>query len=301
MPLTNSAVQGEVRNLALGGAVEAVDQFQLETAGAAVMFNGQGASNFVVKSGSNQFHGALYEYFRNTLLDARGFFARTRPADHQNEYGVNVGGPIKKNRIFFFGSYDGFRYRTGTAPTLVSIPTAGARAGDFSAFGVGIFDPQSTTCSSGPCTRAQFPGNVIPASRISSASKYLQSSLPAPINASLQNNYLGTLPTGFNNDNTTDKVDYNLNDKSRIFVLFSRGHRSQSNVYRGAGNSLPLPYTDTRAVDEVPTTAQVKHTYVISPSLINQASYGFSRLWVPIYNATIEGDWMTKAGVRGLP
>src|SRR6266566_5301640 len=178
MPLTNSAVQGEVRNLALGVSVEAVEQFQLETAGAAVMFNGQGASNFVVKSGTNRFHGAAYEYFRNTLLDARGFFARTRPAEHQNEYGVNVGGPIKKNRIFFFGSYDGFRYRTGTAPALVSIPTAAARGGDFSAFGVAIFDPVTTNCTSGPCTRAQFPGNLIPASRISSASKYLQSSLP---------------------------------------------------------------------------------------------------------------------------
>ena len=83
MPLTNSAVQGEVRNLALGVSVEAVEQFQLETAGAAVMFNGQGASNFVVKSGTNQFHGAAYEYFRNTHLDARGFFARARPAEHQ--------------------------------------------------------------------------------------------------------------------------------------------------------------------------------------------------------------------------
>ena len=301
MPLTNSAVQGEVRNLALGVSVEAVDQFQLESAGAAVMFNGQGASNFVVKSGTNQFHGAAYEYFRNTLLDARGFFGRVRPAEHQNEYGVNVGGPIKKNRLFFFGSWDGFRYRTGTAPTLVSIPTAAARTGDFSAFGVGIFDPQSTNCSSGPCARTQFPGNIIPASRISPASKFLQSSLPTPINLTLQNNYLGSLPTGFNNDNTTDKVDYNLNDKSRLFVLFSRGHRSQSNLYRGAGNSLPLPYTDTRLVDEYTATAQFKYVYVVSPTLLNEVNYSFSQLWVPITNATISGDWMNKAGVTGLP
>src|SRR5260370_9190940 len=162
MPLTNSAVQGEVRNLALGVSVEAVEQFQLETAGAAVMFNGQGASNFGVKSGTNRFHGAAYEYFRNTLLDARGFFARTRPAEHQNEYGVNVGGPIKKNRIFFFGSYDGFRYRTGTAPTLVSIPTAGPRAGDFSPFGVGVFYLQSTNSPTRPFTPAPVPGTLIP-------------------------------------------------------------------------------------------------------------------------------------------
>ena len=92
-----------------------------------------------------------------------------------------------------------------------------------------------------------------------------------------------------------------MNEKNTLMALFSRGHRSQSNSYRGAGNSLPLPYTDTRLVNEVPTTAQIKHTLVIRPTLINQASFGFSRLWVPIFNATIEGDWMNKAGVKGLP
>lgn len=298
MPLTNPAVQGETRNLALGVSVEAVDQFQLETAGAAVEYQGQGAANFVVKSGTNSFHGAAYEYFRNTLLDARGFFGKTRPAEHQNEYGVNVGGPVLKNRLFFFGSWDGFRYRTGTAPTLVTIPTAAARLGDFSAFGVTIYDPATTNCSSGPCTRQPFQKNQVPASKIS---KYLQANLPAPINTALQNNYLGSLPTGFNNDNTTDKVDFNHTDRSRFFVLFSRGHRSQSNLYRGAGNSLPLPYTDTRVVDEYTATAQLRHTYVLSANMVNQLSYSFSQLWVPITNATIDGDWMTKAGVTGLP
>ncbi|MBZ5623399.1 MAG: hypothetical protein LAQ69_32445 [Acidobacteriia bacterium] len=96
-------------------------------------------------------------------------------------------------------------------------------------------------------------------------------------------------------------MDINLNDRNTFFVLYSRGHRSQSNSYRGAGNSLPLPYTDTRLVNEVPTTAQLKYTFVARPTLLNQVSFGFSRLWVPIYNATIGGDWMNKAGVKGLP
>jgi hypothetical protein len=301
MPMTNPAVQGETRNLSLGVSVESVDQFQLETAGAAVEYQGQGATNFVVKSGTNAFHGAAYEFFRNTQLDARGFFGKTRPAEHQNEYGVNVGGPVRKNRLFFFGSWDGFRYRTGTAPTLVTVPTAAARLGDFSAFGVTIFDPHTTNCSSGPCTRKPFANNQIPANEISAVSKYLQANLPPPINNALQNNYLGSLPTGFNNDNTTDKVDFNHTDQSRYFVLFSRGHRSQSNSYRGAGNSLPLPYTDTRLVDEYTATAQFRHTYVINASMVNQFSYSFSQLWVPITNATIDGDWMNKAGVKGLP
>jgi hypothetical protein len=301
LPITNAVVEGEVRNLGLGISVEAVDQFQLESGGASVEYGGMGATNFVLKSGTNKFHGSAYEIFRNTQLDARGFFAATRPPEHQNEFGFNVSGPIIKNRLFFFGSYDGFRYRTGTAPTLTTIPTLKERAGDFSEIPVAIYDPRSLTNVGGITARQPYAGNIIPASQISSASKYFQNDLPQPTYSGIQNNYLGSLPTGFNNTNTTDKVDFNLNDKNTLFVLYSRGHRSQSNSYRGAGNSLPLPYTDTRLVNEVPTTSQLKHTYVIKPNLINQASFGFSRLWVPIYNATIGGDWMNKAGVKGLP
>ena len=301
LPITNSAVQGEVRNLGLGVSVEAVDQFQLETAGASVMFSGQGATNFVVKSGGNQLHGTAYEYFRNTVLDARSYFAATRPPEHQNQFGFNIGGPVVKNRIFYFGSYDGYRYRTGTAATLVTVPSAAQRQGDFSQLPVLIYDPQSTATVDGVRTRAAFPNNRIPDSRISSASKTLQGSLPNPTYSTLQTNYLSSLPTGTNNDNTTIKVDANLNDKNTLFGLFSRGRRSQSTPYRGAGNSMPLPYADTRLVVEIPTTTQIRYNFVASPNLINQASFGFSRLWVPILNATIDGDWMNRAGVTGLP
>ena len=299
MPATNTVLEGEIRNLSLGVSVEAIDQFQLETAGAAVMYQGQGAANFVLKSGTNKFHGAAYEYFRNTVLDARGFFARTRPAEHQNEFGFNLGGPIKRNKIFFFGGYDGYRFRTGTAPNFVTIPSAAQRGGDFSGLPVAIYDPQTTSCAAPPCTRLAFPGNVIPVSRISGISKFFQQYLPATTNAALQNNYLGSVPVGFNNDNTTNKVDWNVNDKNRLFGFFSRGHRAQSTPYRG-GN-IPLPYTDTRIVDEIPTTAQLRHTYVVNPNLLNQIGLGFSRLWVPITNATIDGDYPNKAGLKGLP
>jgi hypothetical protein len=301
MPITNVVVQGEVRTLGLGVSVEAVDQFQLESAGAAVQYGGMGSTNFVLKSGTNRFHGSAYEFFRNTNLDARGFFPATRPPEHQNEFGFNVSGPVVKNRLFFFGSYDGYRYRTGTPGTLVTVPSKKEKVGDFSELPVLVYDPATTALVNGVNTRSAFPNNVIPLTRQSKASSFLAADLPDPTQTGLQTNYLGSLPTGFNNWNTTEKVDYNLNERNTISGLFSRGHRSQSNSYRGAGNSLPLPYTDTRLVDEIPTTVQVKHTFVASPSLINQISYGVSRFWIPITNATIDGDWMTKAGVKGLP
>ena len=308
LPITNSVVQGEVRTLSLGVSVEAVDQFQLESAGAAVQYGGMGATNFVLKSGTNKLHGAAYEFFRNTNLDARGFFAAARPPEHQNEFGFNVAGPVVKNRIFFFGSYDGFRYRTASPANLVTVPTQRERTGDFSDLSVAIFDPSTTANVNGVNTRQQFPNNRIPLTSLSKASQFLEAQLPDPSYSGLQNNYLGSLPVGFNNWNTTDKVDFSLNDTNTLSVLFSRGHREQSTPYRETGssfqagnNSLPLPYAITRHVDEVPTTAQVKHTYVASPTLINQISYGLSRFWIPITNSTIDGNWMNKAGVSGLP
>src|SRR5258708_25013995 len=97
--------QGDTRDLSLGVSVEAVEQFQVETNGGKAMFQGQGMHNYVLKSGANLFHGAAYEYFRNTNLDARGFFSPFVPVDHQNEFGDNIGGALPKTTKFFFHTY----------------------------------------------------------------------------------------------------------------------------------------------------------------------------------------------------
>jgi hypothetical protein len=302
LPITDAVQQGEGRALTLGVSVEAVEQFQVETSGQSVEFNGQGSENYTIKSGTNDFHGSAYDYFRNTKLDARGFFAPVRQAENQNEFGFTIGGPIRRNNLFFFGSYDGYRFRRGTPFRFLTIPTARMRAGDFVELPVGVFDPRTTACATPPCTRQVFPGNVIPASRISPISRFFQDPLPQPTHSGIAQNYLGNnAGVGFNNDNTNIKVDYNASDAHRFSVLFSRGRRSQSNEIRGDPPPLPLPYTETRIVDEVPTVGQVKHNWVVTPSLLNQMTFGASRLYVPITNPTIGGNWAERAGIRGLP
>jgi hypothetical protein len=307
IPVTNAVVQGEGRNLSFGVSVDAVEQFQVETSGTAVMFNGQGASNYVVKSGTNTFHGSGFEYLRNKALDAKSFFATAKPDDNQHEYGGTFGGPIRKNQMFFFVAYDGYRDRRQTASVLTSIPTTAERNGDFSALPVTIYDPRTTRPNPNGTgfLRDPFPGNVIPQDRISPISRYFQSFLPDPTNAGLQNNYLGgSLPIGFNNENVTTKVDLKPTTRQQFSVLFSHGKHSQATSYRGGTNlqtALPLPYTETRLVVEAPTSAQVKHTYVLGSKWVNQASAGFSRLSVPIFNATVDGQYPINAGLRGLP
>src|SRR5262249_5728275 len=160
-----------------------VEQFQIETSGQSVEFNGQGSENYVLKSGTNRSHGAAYEYLRNTQLDSHGFFDKVRAAQHQNEFGASAGGPIRKNRAVFFGSYDGYRYRTQTPTVITSIPTLKERNGDFSEllpFNQLIYDPMTTMTTGSVTSRQPFSGNQIGLTRISSVSKYFQAPLPQP-------------------------------------------------------------------------------------------------------------------------
>ncbi|HYP09649.1 MAG TPA: TonB-dependent receptor, partial [Bryobacteraceae bacterium] len=303
VPITDPIQQGEGRAVNLGVSVDAVEQFQVETSGTGVEFNGQGSENYVIKSGTNEFHGTLFEYFRNTVLDARSFFAARRPKQNQNEFGGTFGGPIVRNKLFFFGVYDGWRYRVQTSPSFLTVPTVRMRQGDFSELlPVQIFDPLTTQAlPGGGFTRDPFPGNIIPANRLSSISKFLQQPLPDPTRGGVANNYLGQLPVGYNNDNFTFKTDYNMTPVQRLSFLFTKGKRGQSGPYREVTVPIPLPYTNTREVVERPTVAQIKHTWSATSTTVNVFSFGFNRLFVPITNVTSEGQWATKAGIRGLP
>jgi hypothetical protein len=305
VPMTFPNQQGDTRDLALGVSVEAVEQFQVETTGQKAQYQGQGMHNYILKSGTNQFHGAAYEYFRNTNLDARGFFSAFVPVDHQNEFGGNVGGPIKRDKLFFFANYSGYYYNTATAPVLLSLPTAAERTGDFTGAGLPvIYDPTTTMCAGSVCSKQAFAGNIIPTSRISPVSRSFQSYLPANTTPTLLNNYLSTLPKTLHNNNITSKADWNYSEKNRFYGLYA--HSKYSTDYTGnltpTGTALKLPYNSSAGVvQELPTVVQLHHTYVISPSLLNSASYGFTRIWIPILSNTASGHYPEKAGLTGLP
>lgn len=304
IPLTSPGTNGDTRYLSFGISVEAVEQFQVETSGAKAQFEGQGVENYVLKSGTNKLHAVGYEYFRNTALDSRGFFPATTPIEHQNEYGGTAGGPIKKNKAFFFGSYDGYKFNSGSIPALQSIPTTQARTGDFSAFPSVLYDPNTQSCTpAGVCSRTPFAGNIVPANRLSPVALSLQSYLPAPHNLNIQNNYLTSLPIKVDTWNTTDKADINLSDKHRLFGFYSKGHYSTN--FTGSlapgTSALPIPYTQARIVAESVATVQLHDTYTITPNIVNQFSYSYNRLYVPLQNITAAGLYPQKAGLKGLP
>ncbi len=304
LPISFPNQQGDTRPIALGVSVDAVNQFQVEINGEKAEYQGQGFHNYVIKSGADQFHGSVFEFFRNTALDSRNYFADFVPPDHQNEYGGNISGPIKRNKIFFFANYDAYKFNTSTAPILLSVPSLAQRGGDFSALPTPIYDPASQVCVGSVCTKTQFPGNVIPTSRLSSVALSLASYLPAPTGPGFVNNYLKPLSRSITNQNVTTRVDYNINQKHQMYGVFAYG--TWRTDYTGnitpTGTALPLPYTQTPGiVVERPMIAQLHETYTISPSLLNSFGIGAVRISIPILPVTAAGNYPQKAGLTGLP
>src|SRR5947209_592514 len=161
---------GYFNQTAAAPSQDAVQEFRVQTNSTTAEFGrfAGGVISLTTKSGTNEFHGTLYEFLRNRVLNANTFFGNrsglARPPFTQNQYGGNVGGPIRRNKTFLFGSFEGFAQRTATTYVL-NAPTPKMLTGDFSEFlpGSAIFDPKSSTTGT---NRIPFSGNVIPVTRL---------------------------------------------------------------------------------------------------------------------------------------
>lgn len=288
---TTINAQGAANNTSSGAIVEAVEQSEVQTVGISAKYQGQGFNNFTLKSGANKFHGSGFEYFRNTALDTWNYLSKqtknalgqtVKPNEKQNEYGFVLGGPIKTDKAFFFVALERMNYRSSPNPSYFSLPTMAMRGGDFSAYaaetGYHIYDPTTTTCDAAGkvCTRKQFTGDIIPASRISEVSKKIQSYLPTNlVNQSIQRNYLGSLPFGYNYFKASAKGDYQINSNHRLSATYLVGQRAP--VGLDSGNVLPLPYSATTRTVTFNTTAMMGLNSVLSPHLVNDLKYSFLR------------------------
>lgn len=305
LPNVSNSMSGSDQMLDTGFAIQAIDQFQIDTNGTPAMYQGQGSENFVLKSGSNQMHGQLYEYVRNTAFDAAGFFNPTTPIEKQNEFGGTIGGPIIKNRLFYFGNYDGYRLRELASFAYNTLPTSAERTGDFSALPVPIYDPETTSCnSSGACTSQQFSYNgvlnVIPPDRISPISKYFESFLPPTVNSNIQDNYLGGLFPGTNQNRYLVKVDSVLTQQDHIYGFANWGNYNNPTLPPG-GTNLPVPYASSRYTVLNTDIAGFGYTHDFSPYMVNELNIEYNRWVSGTTDPTNNGNWAAKAGLTGLP
>ena len=301
LPVSFPNQMGDTRPIALGVSVDAVNQFQVEINGEKAEYQGQGFHNYVLKSGGNQFHGRVFEYFRNTALDAR---ATSLTMFH----------PITRTSMVALSAVPSGRKRSSSsAPTTPTtsirpllrlsfrFPRLAERSGDFSALPVTIYDPATQVCGGTPvvCTKQAFPGNKIPSTRLANLpiAQSLQSYLPAPTGPGFVNNYINPLKRSISNKNTTIRGDYNINQKHQLYAVFAYGKWTTD--YTGnltpTGTALPLPYTQSPGiVVERPLIAQMHETFTISPSLLNNLGFGVVRLSIPISPITQAGQYPQK-------
>jgi hypothetical protein len=202
-------------------SVESLQEFKVQTSNYSAEF-GQAAGavvNATIKSGSNQFHGSLFEYARNRVLDATPFFqpAGTRkPAFNQHQFGGSLGGRIVRDRTFFFASYEGQRLAT-KSPGVGNVPLAEVRQGRFGT--AGIFDPATTRANPAGSgfIRDPFPGGLIPSTRFDPVSARLIELWPAPNQPGIARNFVSNLRRTDNSNQMDSRVDHRFGDRDNVF------------------------------------------------------------------------------------
>ena len=239
-----------------------------------------GASVIVVtKSGTNQFHGVGFAYWDNNLLQARNFFyyGKGTPFSLRNIDGGTLGGPIVKNKLFFFGGWEGTWERTSYS-SLFTVPTQAQRNGDFSSFGTPIYDPATGDPATGR-NRTAFPGNQIPPSRMSPIAQSLQSLIPLPNQPGTNANYFNSGIQALDRNNFDFKVDWNRTPAHHIFGKYS-AMKALVNCSFGLG-AAGGPGLCNGGAGTAPTLVQVPtmgHSWVITPSLLLDEVVGFNRM-----------------------
>lgn len=292
-------------------SVETIGEFRLLRANFNAEYGrtGGGIQVFTTRSGTNQYHGAGFDFLRNDALDARGFFLPTVPVNRQNEFGASIGGPLTipkvyngKNKTFFFVVYGGYRYRLGAPNGLVSLIPNEYRAGNFANAGATIYDPASTRTVNGVIVRDAFAGNTIPTSRFSSVSKAVIGALPAPINNSLFNNYIN-VGRGYVNENQINvKIDHAFSDRHRLNGFFYKDVLEQLDPLGGGGERTAFPGGPTPSAYNRNRNHWVRlaDDFVLSPTMLNHIGIGWTRFLTTIDSASINQDWPTKLGLTGV-
>jgi hypothetical protein len=271
--------------------VDAIREFEVATSTYDTSFgrNAGGQINVVTRSGGNQFHGTAFEFFRNAAMDGSNFFAaagQPAPAYQRNQFGGTLGGPIKKNRTFFFADYQGTRLAAGE-PLVTNVPTALERVGNFS---------QSLIPAIDPTTGSPIPGGILPSYYQNPIGAAIAALYPLPNRNVTGANYVSS-PSQFDNQNDFDvRVDHTLTYADNLFYRYSFFDDRFFDPFGGSGYSAVPNYGLLIPSRSQNTTLGETHTF--TPSLINEVRIGFNRV--------SNGDYQQNQGTSinhqlGLP
>jgi Carboxypeptidase regulatory-like domain len=316
-------------------SVEALTEFKVTTATPTAEFGhtSGGVESFTTKSGTNKYHGSLFELFHNEAMNARPWACcgpvLKVPRDRQNDFGGALGGPVRiphlydgHDKTFFFFAWEQYRNRVGLQNGILTLPTAAERGGDFSALlgttveGTNpcngqpvlqgqIFDPSTTQVVGGQTCRLPFAGNKI--TNLSPVAQKILSYLPPtnlpglPANGvpGLINNYqnpAGTTPKVVTQ--TSFRIDEDLTNKSKMFFSY---HSRQQNILNSSNFDLPAPITpNTYFNDYFTHYLRYGWDYMATPTILNHLTVGFNRIWTGNVAPSANGsNWESVLGISG--
>jgi hypothetical protein len=305
------------QSFVIGPPPDAIAEFKVQTNSMSAEFGRSGGAvlNVTIKSGTNQLHGTVYEFLRNSALDAKNFFdspTNPIPPFKQNQFGFSTGAPIwipkvynGKNRTFFFFDYQGTRIRTGQT-FLATVPPDAWRTGDFSGYNQ-IFDPNTTVVdANGNATRQPYAGNKIPQSQWNPIAAKLLSMFPEPNVAGstssfgVSNNYLSN-PVEPNDTNQFDlRIDHKISDSDSIFGRFS-----YSNNIDNPPGPIPPPldaasFSSGNFLNR-PRNLVITETHIFSPRIVNELRLGYSRNRSERLQFDANQNLSAQLGIPGIP
>lgn len=313
--------------------VDAIQEFKVQTTDFSAEFGRSGAAvlNATLKSGTNNFHGDVWEFFRNDKLDARDFFEHNCTAGactpakkgelRWNQFGGTIGGPVIKNKVFFFGDAQFWRLRQGQ-PQIGSVPTLAERNSGFTDFSdlitgqsgtstdaLGrsfpkgtIFDPATTRAAGSGYVRDPFPGNLIPVNRLDTNAIALLKLYPLPTNGSLFNNYANS-PVLIQNEKQFDvRLDLDFTQKDQLYYSFSYDDKPEliPSIFGGVADGGGF-FQGNQTAGSQHSALVWNHTF--SPTTINVARVGLNYLHTTrnIPEANNLNDLPGSFGILGIP
>ncbi|PWU06297.1 MAG: TonB-dependent receptor [Terriglobia bacterium] len=279
---------------------DAIQEFGVATNNVSAEFGGfaGGVVNMTTKSGTNSFHGSLYEYLRNRSLNANDFFNNRagikRPPFTQNQYGVSATGPVIRNKTFFSFTWEGFALRKGI-PSTFTVPTANFRAGNFAGQPT-IYDPLSTCGQNGNAacavnangqaviSRTPFANNQIPTARFDPTTLAMQKYWLLPNSPGNTNNYVLNNPAGGNTNQYNGRFDHTFGEKNRLFgrYTFWNMQTSPTDPFNNLTGNTQVHIKNQQFV--------LGDTYTISPTLIADFRIAYLRMYYGAFSPSLNVD-----------
>jgi hypothetical protein len=310
-----------------GVSIDAMQETAIQTSNFAPEFGsvGGGLFNITTRSGTNQYHGAGYDYLANEAFDGATPFINTLPRIRRNDWGFNIGGPVwipglykGKDRTFFFYNREQYREFFVVNDTAITVPTDAYRAGDFSKAITGralgndplgralvegqIFDPNTARTVNGQLIRDQFPSNVIPAARIDKVSAAIQKMIPEPTSPNLLAlNYLPAFPNDRVTTNESVKLDHQLSSKAKIAGLYlTNATSTQYSQSLNGSEGLPATITATRGSFSASQQFRINFDYTLKPTLLLHLGAGILQYQLLDHSPTTDFNDST-IGLNGVP